>query len=60
MLIQKVDEEDGNSFSNVAEYPTTPRPPQESTVVDTQVREETPLVVEEYPTEESSVDGEIN
>ena len=60
MLIQKVDEEDGNSFSNVAEYPTTPKSPQESTVVDTQVKEETPLVVEDYPTEESLVDGEIN
>jgi hypothetical protein len=47
MLIQKVDEEDGTVLSNVAEYPTTPRPPQPPVVVVTQVKEETPVVVEE-------------
>jgi hypothetical protein len=33
MLIQKVDEEDGSSLSNVSEFPTTPRPPQEPIVI---------------------------
>jgi len=33
MLIQKVDEEDGNSLSNVSEYPTAPRPPQGPVVI---------------------------
>ena len=47
MLIQKVDEEDGSTLSNVSEYPTTPRPPQPPVVVVTQVKEETPVVVEE-------------
>jgi hypothetical protein len=77
MLIQKVDEEDGTVLSNVAEYPTTPRPPQEPVVIVTQVKEETPVVVEEpvvytepevyvepiveeYPTEEPTQEGEEN
>jgi len=33
MLIQKVDEEDGNSLSNVSEYTTAPRPPQGPVVI---------------------------
>jgi len=33
MLIQKVDEEDGQSLSNVGEFPTTPRPPQDPIVI---------------------------
>jgi hypothetical protein len=77
MLIQKVDEEDGSSLSNVSEFPTTPRPPQPPIVVVTQVKEETPEVVEEtttytepevyedpiveeYPTEEPTQEGEEN
>ena len=44
MLIQKVDEEDGTSLSNVSEYPTTPRPPQEPVVI---VQKET--IVTEAP-----------
>ena len=49
MLIQKVDEEDGSSLSNVGEFPTSPRPPQDPIVI---VRKEevTPEpVVEESP-----------
>ena len=77
MLIQKVDEEDGSSLSNVSEFPTTPRPPQPPIVVVTQVKEEIPEVVEktttytepevyedpiveEYPTEEPTQEGEEN
>jgi len=73
MLIQKVDEEDGTSLSNVSEYPTTPRPPQGPVVVVNTVKEEVPVqepvtytepevyeepVVEEYPTEEPTQEGE--
>ena len=54
MLIQKVDEEDGQSLSNVGEYPTNPRPPQEpivivrkEEVVSEPVVEETPVIYEE-------------
>ena len=54
MLIQKVDEEDGNSLSNISEYPTTPKPPQEPIVIITKeevvsepVVEETPVIYEE-------------
>jgi hypothetical protein len=54
MLIQKVDEEDGNSLSNISEYPTAPRPPQEPIVIVTKeevvsepVVEETPVIYEE-------------
>ena len=49
MLIQKVDEEDGQSLSSVVEYPTTPRPPQEPIII---VRKEEVIsepVVEENP-----------
>ena len=69
MLIQKVDEEDGNSLSNISEYPTTPRPPQDpivivrkEEVVTEPVIEESPVIYEEpiadvydepYPTEET-------
>jgi len=66
MLIQKVDEEDGTSLSNVAEYPTTPRPPQGPVVVVNHVKEET-TVVEEPMTytepevyEEPTQEGEEN
>lgn len=54
MLIQKVDEEDGQSLSSVVDYPTTPRPPQEpiviirkEEVISEPVVEETPVVYEE-------------
>ena len=54
MLIQKVDEEDGSSLSNVSEFPTTPRPPQDpiiivkkEEVISEPVVEETPVVYEE-------------
>jgi hypothetical protein len=54
MLIQKVDEEDGQSLSSVVEYPTTPRPPQEpiiivrkEEVISEPVVEETPVMYEE-------------
>lgn len=50
MLIQKVDEEDGTSLSNVSEYPTTPRPPQEPVVI---VQKET--IVTEAPIVEEPV-----
>ncbi len=33
MLIQKVDEEDGKSLSNVSEFPTAPRPPQDPIII---------------------------
>lgn len=73
MLIQKVDEEDGTSLSNVSEFPTTPRPPQGPVVVVNTVKEEVPVeepvtytepevyeepIVEEHPTEEPTQDGE--
>ena len=73
MLIQKVDEEDGTSLSNVSEFPTTPRPPQGPVVVVNTVKEEVPVeepvtytepevyeepIVEEYPTEEPTQEGE--
>jgi len=49
MLIQKVDEEDGQTLSNISEYPTAPRPPQEPIVI-IQKEEVTPEpVVEETP-----------
>ena len=67
MLIQKVDEEDGNSLSSVTEYPTTPRPPQGPVVIikkeetvaepdytETPVSYEEPLPYEE-PTPEVDV-----
>ena len=66
MLIQKVDEEDGQSLSNVAEFPTTPRPPQEpiiivkkEEVVSEPIVEETPTIYEEpiSYTEPSSEEG---
>lgn len=54
MLIQKVDEEDGQSLSNISEYPTAPRPPKEpivifrkEEVVSEPVVEETPVIYEE-------------
>ena len=50
MLIQKVDEEDGNSLSNVSEFPTTPRPPQEPIIIvkkEEVVSEPEPIVYEE-------------
>lgn len=53
MLIQKVDEEDGNSLSSVTEYPTTPRPPQGPVIIVNEVKDqspvstETPIVTEE-------------
>ena len=50
MLIQKVDEEDGTSLSNVSEYPSTPRPPQEPVVI---VQKET--IVTEAPIVEEPV-----
>ena len=50
MLIQKVDEEDGTTLSNVSEYPTTPRPPQEPVVI---VQKET--IVTEAPIVEEPV-----
>lgn len=48
MLIQKVDEEDGESLSNASEFPTSPRPPQDPIVI---IRKEevpvaTPTIVE--------------
>ncbi len=48
MLIQKVDEEDGQSLSNISEYPTAPRPPQEPIVI-IQKEEVTPEPVVEEP-----------
>ena len=50
MLIQKVDEEDGTTLSNVSEFPTTPRPPQEPVVI---VQKET--IVTEAPIVEEPV-----
>ena len=54
MLIQKVDEEDGQSLSNISEYPTAPRPAQEPIVIVRReevtpepVVEETPVLFEE-------------
>ena len=72
MLIQKVDEEDGNSLSSVTEYPTTPRPPQgpvviirkeetvaEPTYTETPVTYEEPLSYEEpLPLEEDLADDQ--
>jgi hypothetical protein len=67
MLIQKVDEEDGNSLSNVSEYPTAPRPPQgpvviirkEETVAEP-VYTETPVSYEEpLPYEEPIPEGDV-
>jgi hypothetical protein len=54
MLIQKVDEEDGSSLSNVSEFPTTPRPPQEPIIIVKQepTPEPTPYVEPEVYTEE--------
>lgn len=54
MLIQKVDEEDGQSLSNVGEYPTTPRPPQEPIIIVKQepTPEPEPYVEPEVYTEE--------
>ena len=65
MLIQKVDEEDGSSLSNVSEFPTTPRPPQEpiiivkkEEVVSEPIVEETPISYEEtLPYEEPLSDN---
>lgn len=61
MLIQKVDEEDGNSLSRVTEYPTTPRPPQGPVIIVNEVKDqstvsaEAPTVTEEPVfTEESN------
>jgi len=50
MLIQKVDEEDGSSLSNVSEFPTAPRPPQEPIIIvkkEEVVSESEPIVYEE-------------
>jgi hypothetical protein len=50
MLIQKVDEEDGSSLSNVSEFPTAPRPPQEPIIIvrkEEVVSEPEPIVYEE-------------
>jgi hypothetical protein len=50
MLIQKVDEEDGSSLSNVSEFPTAPRPPQEPIIIvrkEEVVSEPEPMVYEE-------------
>ena len=67
MLIQKVDEEDGNSLSSVTEYPTTPRPPQgpvviikkEETVAEP-VYTETPVSYEEpLPYEEPTPEVDV-
>lgn len=49
MLIQKVDEEDGQSLSNISEYPTTPRPPQEPIVIVRKEEVVSEPVVEESP-----------
>jgi hypothetical protein len=49
MLIQKVDEEDGSSLSNVSEFPTTPRPPQEPIVIIRKEEVVSEPVVEEAP-----------
>ncbi len=49
MLIQKVDEEDANSISNVSEFPTTPRPPQEPIVIIRKEEVVSEPVVEESP-----------
>jgi hypothetical protein len=60
MLIQKVDEEDGSSLSNVSEFPTIPRPPQEPIVIvrkEEVVSEPEPIVYEEpLPYEEPLAD----
>ena len=49
MLLQKVDEEDGSSLSNVSEFPTTPRPPQEPIVIIRKEEVVSEPVVEEEP-----------
>ena len=49
MLIQKVDEEDGSSLSNVSEFPTTPRSPQEPIVIIRKEEVVSEPVVEESP-----------
>jgi hypothetical protein len=59
MLIQKVDEEDGNSLSNVAEYPTTPRPPQEPIIIVRQEPTPEPVVEEPLPYVEPYVEPEV-
>jgi hypothetical protein len=59
MLIQKVDEEDGQSLSNVAEYPTIPRPPQEPIVIVRQEPTPEPVVEEPLPYEEPYVETEV-
>jgi len=60
MLIQKVDEEDGSSLSNVSEFPTAPRPPQEPIIIvrkEEVVSEPEPIVYEEpLPYEEPLAD----
>jgi hypothetical protein len=60
MLIQKVDEEDGSSLSNVSEFPTAPRPPQEPIIIvrkEEVVSEPEPVVYEEpLPYEEPLAD----
>jgi hypothetical protein len=61
MLIQKVDEEDGNSLSSVTEYPTTPRPPQGPVIIVNEVKDQS-TVSPEAPTvtEEPVFTGESN
>jgi len=61
MLIQKVDEEDGNSLSSVTEYPTTPRPPQGPVIIVNEVKDQS-TVSAEAPTvtEEPVFTGESN
>ncbi len=60
MLIQKVDEEDGSSLSNVSEFPTAPRPPQEPIIIvrkEEVVSEPEPMVYEKpLPYEEPLAD----
>jgi uncharacterized membrane protein (DUF485 family) len=58
MLIQKVDEEDGNSLSSVTEYPTTPRSPQGPVVVVNHVKEEAPSADSVVAAEETPVNQE--
>jgi hypothetical protein len=56
MLIQKVDEEDGSSLSNVSEFPTTPKPPQEPIIIVRQEPTPEPVVEEPLPYEEPLAD----
>jgi len=58
MLIQKVDEEDGSSLSNVSEFPTTPKPPQEPIIIVRQEPTPEPVVEEPLPYVEPEVYNE--